>query len=91
MGYVNVNIFCLGFFLNFFFFKLFVFNHIGGEGSSWHLYSCGGGGVILQHDPSNLSADAVNVSKLIRDTNTIQVGCRLIKLVLTCCNGFMSF
>ncbi|XP_011609486.2 gem-associated protein 5 [Takifugu rubripes] len=36
------------------------------------LYSCAGEGVILQHDPSKLSAEASDIDKLIRDTNDIK-------------------
>lgn len=37
------------------------------------LYSCAGEGVILQHDPSKLSAEASDIDELIRDTNDIKV------------------
>lgn len=37
------------------------------------LYSCAGEGVILQHDPAKLSAEASDIDKLIRDTNDIKV------------------
>ncbi|KAG7517124.1 gem-associated protein 5 [Solea senegalensis] len=36
------------------------------------LYSCGGEGVILQHDPARLSGDASDVDSLIRDSNNIR-------------------
>lgn len=37
------------------------------------LYSCAGEGVILQHDPSKLSAEASDIDNLIRNTNDIKV------------------
>ncbi|AWO99551.1 putative gem-associated protein 5 [Scophthalmus maximus] len=40
--------------------------------SSYSLYSCAGEGVILQHDPSHLSGEAMDIDQLIRDTNNIQ-------------------
>ncbi|KAM6907183.1 gem-associated protein 5 [Xenentodon cancila] len=39
---------------------------------SYSLYSCGGEGVILQHDPYKLGGDASDVDVLIRDTNDIK-------------------
>uniref|UniRef100_A0AAR2JW11 Anaphase-promoting complex subunit 4 WD40 domain-containing protein n=1 Tax=Pygocentrus nattereri TaxID=42514 RepID=A0AAR2JW11_PYGNA len=46
----------------------------GGSGDkpTYSLYSCGGEGVIYQHDPWKLSAEASNIDKLIRDTNNIK-------------------
>uniref|UniRef100_W5KHC4 Gem nuclear organelle associated protein 5 n=1 Tax=Astyanax mexicanus TaxID=7994 RepID=W5KHC4_ASTMX len=38
---------------------------------SYSLYSCGGDGIIFQHDPWKLSGEASNIDKLIRDTNNI--------------------
>ncbi|XP_076836153.1 gem-associated protein 5 isoform X2 [Brachyhypopomus gauderio] len=43
-----------------------------GDRPSHSLYSCAGEGTILQHDPWNLSAEATNIDKLIRDTNNIK-------------------
>uniref|UniRef100_A0A8C5CGQ9 Gem nuclear organelle associated protein 5 n=1 Tax=Gadus morhua TaxID=8049 RepID=A0A8C5CGQ9_GADMO len=43
-----------------------------GERPSCSLYSCGGEGAILQHDPRSLASDACNIDKLIRDTNGIK-------------------
>lgn len=45
-----------------------------GEKPTCSLYSCAGEGVILQHDPSRLSAEASDIDQLIRDTNNIKVG-----------------
>ncbi|XP_077448071.1 gem-associated protein 5 isoform X2 [Stigmatopora argus] len=39
---------------------------------SLSLYSCAGEGVILQHDPTNLSGDACDIDKLIKQTNNIK-------------------
>ncbi|KAK7926235.1 hypothetical protein WMY93_008545 [Mugilogobius chulae] len=39
---------------------------------SYSLYSCAGEGTILQHDPHQLSAEAFNIDKLIKNTNNIQ-------------------
>ncbi|KAI4880888.1 hypothetical protein NFI96_029768 [Prochilodus magdalenae] len=46
----------------------------GGSGDkpSYSLYSCGGEGVIFQHDSWKLSEEASNIDKLIRDTNNIK-------------------
>ncbi|XP_072517898.1 gem-associated protein 5 [Salminus brasiliensis] len=46
----------------------------GGSGDkpSYSLYSCGGEGVIFQHDPWKLSGEASNIDKLICDTNNIK-------------------
>ncbi|XP_066501896.1 gem-associated protein 5 [Hoplias malabaricus] len=43
-----------------------------GNKPSYSLYSCGGEGIIYQHDPWKLSGEANNVDKLIRDTNNIK-------------------
>ncbi|XP_062868196.1 gem-associated protein 5 [Trichomycterus rosablanca] len=43
-----------------------------GDKPSYSLYSCGGEGVIFQHDPWKLSGEASNINKLIRDTNNIK-------------------
>ncbi|CAN9501079.1 unnamed protein product [Ophioblennius macclurei] len=40
--------------------------------TGFSLYSCAGEGVILQHDPSNLSGEASDIDKLIRETNDIK-------------------
>ncbi|XP_061606965.1 gem-associated protein 5 isoform X2 [Phyllopteryx taeniolatus] len=43
------------------------------EGKASHsLYSCAGEGVILQHNPTQLSGDACDIDKLIRQTNNIK-------------------
>ncbi|CAK6979066.1 gem-associated protein 5 [Scomber scombrus] len=47
------------------------FGAAGGK-SSHSLYSCAGEGVILQHDPSNLSGEASDIDTLIKDTNNIK-------------------
>ncbi|XP_010968331.1 gem-associated protein 5 isoform X1 [Camelus bactrianus] len=46
---------------------------LGGEGDrpSLTLYSCGGEGIVLQHNPWKLSGEAFDINKLIRDTNSI--------------------
>uniref|UniRef100_A0A4X1TS68 Gem-associated protein 5 n=1 Tax=Sus scrofa TaxID=9823 RepID=A0A4X1TS68_PIG len=46
----------------------------GGEGDrpSLTLYSCGGEGIVLQHNPWKLSGEAFDINKLIRDTNSIK-------------------
>lgn len=45
-----------------------------GEGDKiWHLYSCGGEGTILEHNPEHLHGEAKNVDKLIKATNDIKV------------------
>lgn len=66
--------------------------HVGGEGDrpSLTLYSCGGEGIVLQHNPWKLSGEAFDINKLIRDTNSIKVSpCGLIKsLDLYNCPGF---
>ncbi|XP_060054020.1 gem-associated protein 5 isoform X2 [Erinaceus europaeus] len=47
---------------------------LGGEGDrpSLTLYSCGGEGIVLQHNPWKLSGEALDINKLIRDTNSIK-------------------
>ncbi|XP_053423075.1 gem-associated protein 5 isoform X2 [Nycticebus coucang] len=47
---------------------------LGGEGDrpSLTLYSCGGEGTVLQHNPWKLSGEAFDINKLIRDTNSIK-------------------
>ncbi|XP_051023368.1 gem-associated protein 5 isoform X2 [Acomys russatus] len=47
---------------------------LGGEGDrpSLTLYSCGGEGVVLQHNPWKLSGEAFDINKLVRDTNSIR-------------------
>ncbi|KAM8835184.1 gem-associated protein 5 [Synchiropus picturatus] len=47
------------------------FGAAGGK-PTFSLYSCGGEGVILQHDPAKLSGDACDIDRLIRDTNNIK-------------------
>ncbi|XP_068456431.1 gem-associated protein 5 [Clinocottus analis] len=47
------------------------FGAAGGK-PSYSLYSCSGEGVILQHDPYKLSAEASDIDRLIRDTNSIK-------------------
>ncbi|KAM6224638.1 gem-associated protein 5 [Rhynchocyon petersi] len=36
------------------------------------LFSCGGEGIVLQHNPWKLSGEAFDINKLIRDTNSIK-------------------
>ncbi|CAH6786315.1 Gemin5 [Phodopus roborovskii] len=50
------------------------FSFIGGEGDrpSLTLYSCGGEGIVLQHNPWKLSGEAFDINKLVRDTNSIR-------------------
>ncbi|XP_076993601.1 gem-associated protein 5 isoform X2 [Tamandua tetradactyla] len=47
---------------------------LGGEGDrpSLTLYSCGGEGIVLQHNPWKLSGEAFDINKLIRDTNSVK-------------------
>lgn len=62
--------------------KLSFLPHVGGEGDrpSLTLYSCGGEGIVLQHNPWKFSGEAFDINKLIRDTNSIKVSpCGLIK------------
>ncbi|XP_041657309.1 gem-associated protein 5 [Cheilinus undulatus] len=47
------------------------FGTAGGK-PSYSLYSCAGEGVILQHDPTKLSGEAMDIDRLIRDTNNIK-------------------
>ncbi|XP_069510057.1 gem-associated protein 5 isoform X2 [Ambystoma mexicanum] len=46
----------------------------GGEGDrpSATLYSCGGEGLVLQHNPWKLSGEAFDINKLIQETNAIK-------------------
>ena len=37
------------------------------------LYSCGGDGAVLQHNPQQLLEDAVDINALIKETNGIKV------------------
>jgi gem associated protein 5 len=41
----------------------------------WHLYSCGGEGTILEHNPEHLHGEAKNIDQLIKTTNDIKVPC----------------
>ncbi|KAI4584476.1 hypothetical protein R6Z07F_007244 [Ovis aries] len=43
-----------------------------GDRPSLTLYSCGGEGIVLQHNPWKLSGEAFDINKLIRDTNSIK-------------------
>ncbi|KAF6280708.1 gem nuclear organelle associated protein 5 [Rhinolophus ferrumequinum] len=43
-----------------------------GDRPSLTLYSCGGEGTVLQHNPWKLSGEAFDINKLIRDTNSIR-------------------
>ncbi|XP_054981226.1 gem-associated protein 5 isoform X1 [Sorex araneus] len=43
-----------------------------GDRPSLTLYSCGGEGVVLQHNPWKLSGEAHDINRLIRDTNSIR-------------------
>ncbi|XP_060692934.1 gem-associated protein 5 [Hemiscyllium ocellatum] len=43
-----------------------------GDGPGVSLYSCAGEGIILQHNPWKLTADAQDINRLIRDTNGIK-------------------
>ncbi|XP_042637665.1 gem-associated protein 5 [Orycteropus afer afer] len=47
---------------------------LGGEGDrpSLTLYSCGGEGIVLQHNPWKLNGEAFDINKLIKDTNSIK-------------------
>ncbi|XP_016069175.1 PREDICTED: gem-associated protein 5 isoform X2 [Miniopterus natalensis] len=47
---------------------------LGGEGDkpSLTLYSCGGEGLVFQHNPWKLNGEAFDINKLIRDTNSIK-------------------
>ncbi|KAM8763933.1 gem-associated protein 5 isoform 3-T3 [Rhynchonycteris naso] len=46
----------------------------GGEGDrpSFTLYSCGGEGLVLQHNPWKLNGEAFDINRLIKDTNSIK-------------------
>lgn len=52
---------------------LFLFHTGEGDRPSLALYSCGGEGIVLQHNPWKLSGEAFDINKLIRDTNSIKV------------------
>ncbi|XP_043560145.1 gem-associated protein 5 [Chiloscyllium plagiosum] len=43
-----------------------------GDGPGVSLYSCAGEGIILQHNPWKLTADAQDINRLIRETNGIK-------------------
>ncbi|XP_041050023.1 gem-associated protein 5 [Carcharodon carcharias] len=43
-----------------------------GDGPGMMLYSCAGEGIILQHNPWKLTADAQDINRLIRETNGIK-------------------
>ncbi|XP_067852096.1 gem-associated protein 5 [Heptranchias perlo] len=43
-----------------------------GDGPALTLYSCAGEGIILQHNPWKLTADAQDINRLIRETNGIK-------------------
>jgi hypothetical protein len=45
----------------------------GSDDKIWHLYSCGGEGTILEHNPEHLHGEAKNVDQLIKTTNGIKV------------------
>ncbi|KAM5299988.1 gem-associated protein 5 isoform 2-T2 [Ctenodactylus gundi] len=47
---------------------------LGGEGDrpSLTLYSCGGEGIVLQHNPWKFDGEAFDINKLIKDTNAIK-------------------
>lgn len=42
---------------------------ISTKSKNLHLFSCGGDGIILQHDPSNMSKDAINIEQIISSSN----------------------
>ncbi|KAJ7997067.1 hypothetical protein DPEC_G00225080 [Dallia pectoralis] len=42
-----------------------------GDRPMYSLYSCAGEGLILQHDPWKLTAEATDIDRLIKDTNSI--------------------
>ena len=53
---------------------LYLISHKDGKDDKiWHLYSCGGEGTILEHDPDHLRGEAKNVDQLIKTTNGIKV------------------
>nr|KAF6480142.1 gem nuclear organelle associated protein 5 [Molossus molossus] len=43
-----------------------------GDRPSLTLYSCGGEGLVLQHNPWKLNGEAFDINKLIRETNSIK-------------------
>ncbi|XP_036900726.1 gem-associated protein 5 [Sturnira hondurensis] len=43
-----------------------------GDRPSLTLYSCGGEGLVFQHNPWKLNGEALDINKLIRDTNSIK-------------------
>lgn len=43
-----------------------------GDRPSLTLYSCGGEGLVLQHNPWKLNGEAFDINRLIRDTNSIK-------------------
>ncbi|XP_072120245.1 gem-associated protein 5 [Mobula birostris] len=43
-----------------------------GDGPALTLYSCAGEGIILQHNPWRLTADAQDINRIIRETNGIK-------------------
>ncbi|KAG8438880.1 hypothetical protein GDO86_005173 [Hymenochirus boettgeri] len=43
-----------------------------GDRPPYSLYSCGGEGIIYQHNPWKLNAESCDINKLIRDTNNIK-------------------
>ncbi|KAM6150323.1 gem-associated protein 5 isoform 2-T2 [Erethizon dorsatum] len=43
-----------------------------GDRPSFTLYSCGGEGIVFQHNPWKFSGEAFDINKLIRDTNAIK-------------------
>ncbi|XP_032885648.1 gem-associated protein 5 isoform X2 [Amblyraja radiata] len=43
-----------------------------GDGPALTLYSCAGEGIILQHNPWRLNAEAQDINRLIRETNAIK-------------------
>lgn len=47
---------------------------LGGEGDrpSFTLYSCGGEGIVFQHNPWKFGGEASDINKLIRDTNALK-------------------
>ncbi|XP_071951268.1 gem-associated protein 5-like [Antedon mediterranea] len=47
-------------------------NSISEEKQSFCLYSCAGEGVIFQHNPDKLDADAVNINHIISATNDVK-------------------
>ncbi|XP_010637973.1 gem-associated protein 5 isoform X4 [Fukomys damarensis] len=47
---------------------------LGGEGDrpSFTLYSCGGEGIVFQHNPWKFGGEASDINRLIRDTNALK-------------------